>query len=159
MYDEPIPAQTRPTRPARRLIHLWTRALSALALVTAAGPAASVSALSDEPIILEVASAEVCISVERLKPIEPGRRFSASVGRLYCLSRIGNIEKETQVYHVWYKGAVERSRIALPVNPPSWRTYSWKRILPADVGGWRVDICDAAGNVLKTVPFEVYGQP
>jgi hypothetical protein len=130
-----------------------------MVLLAAAGSSVCAAASAGEPIILEVASAEVCIFVERLKPLEPGRRFPASVGRLYCLSRISNIEKETQVFHVWFKGTAERLRIELPVKPPSWRTYSWKRILPGDAGEWRVDICDAAGNVLKTVAFEVYDSP
>lgn len=124
-------------------------------LLSIADPSLSASAHPGVPIILEVGSAEVCILVERLKPVEPGRRFPAGVGKLYCFSRISNVEIETEVHHVWYRGTEERLRIALPVKPPSWRTYSWKRIQPTDFGEWRVDICDAAGNVLKTVVFEV----
>jgi hypothetical protein len=124
-----------------------------LLLLSVAGPSLFAAAPSGEPIILEVASAEVCIFVERLRPVDPGRRFPAGVGKLYCFSRISNIEKETEVHHVWYRGTDKRVDIPLPVKPPSWRTYSWKRIQPADVGEWRIDICDAAGNVLKTITF------
>jgi hypothetical protein len=126
-----------------------------MVLLLAAGPSISASTHSGEPIILEVASAEICISVERFKPVEPGRRFPVGVGKLYCFSRISNIQEATEITHVWYKGTQQRLRITLAVKPPSWRTYSWKHIHPADVGEWRVDICDAAGNVLKTVAFEV----
>jgi len=151
----PSPAQSRSPRPEKRLLHLLFWGLLPMALLSVPGPAVSASAPTGTPIILEVASAEVCIFVERFKPIEPGRRFPAGVGKLYCLTRISNIEKDTEVYHIWYRGIEERLRIRLPVKPPSWRTYSWKRIQPADVGEWRVDICDAAGNVLKVVAFKV----
>jgi len=126
-----------------------------MVLLSIAGPGISAYAHPGEPIILEVASAEVCIFVERFKPVEPGRRFPVGVGKLYCLSRISNIQEATEVTHVWYRGTEQRLRIALRVTPPSWRTYSWKRIQPTDVGDWRVDICDASGNVLKTVAFKV----
>lgn len=130
-----------------------------MALLSAPGASFSASAPTGEPIIMEVASAQVCLFVERLKPVESGRRFPARVGRLYCLSRISNIEKETEIHHVWHRGTAKRLDLTLAVKPPSWRTYSWKRIQPNDVGEWRVDICDAAGNVLKTIVFEVYDQP
>ena len=153
--DEPSRPQSRSCRLDKRMPLLWTGLLLAIFLLSVAGPSFSASVHAGEPILLEVGSAEVCLSVERLKPVEPGRRFPAGVGRLYCFSRISNIEKETAVYHVWYRGTQERLRIALAVKPPSWRTYSWKRIQPTDLGEWRVDICDAAGNVLKTMAFEV----
>ena len=135
--------------------YLWTGVLLTMFLLPVEGQSLSASAHAREPIILEVGSAEVCIFVDRLKPVEPGRRFPAGVGKLYCFSRISNIQEATEVSHVWYRGTEPRLRIALAVKPPSWRTYSWKRIQPTDVGDWRVDICDASGNVLKTVAFKV----
>jgi hypothetical protein len=135
------------------LLHLGFWFLLPMVPLSAAGTRVFAAAPSEEPIMLEVASAEVCIFVERLKPVDPGRRFPVGVGKLYCFSRISNIEKETEIHHVWYRGTEKRLDIALPVRPPSWRTYSWKRIQRADGGEWRVDICDAAGNVLKTVAF------
>lgn len=152
---KPSRLHARPLRPEARLLQLWSWAVLPMILLSVAAPSIPASAHPGGPIILEVASAEVCIFVERFKPVEPGRRFPAGVGRLYCFSRISSIQEETQVTHVWYRGAEQRLRIALAVKPPSWRTYSWKRIQPGDAGEWRVDICDAAGNVLKTVPFEV----
>ena len=133
MY-EPSRPPSRSRRLERRTLHLWTGVLLAMFLLSIADPSLSASAHPGVPIILEVGSAEVCILVERLKPVEPGRRFPAGVGKLYCFSRISNVEKETEVHHVWYRGTEERLRIALPVKPPSWRTYSWKRIQPTDFG-------------------------
>jgi hypothetical protein len=111
--------------------------------------------MAAEPIILEVAAAEVCRAVAGLSPVEPARRFPADIGRVYCLSRIGNIARRTQVQHIWYAGTQERFRISMDVKPPSWRVYSTSRIRPADVGPWRIEIRDREGNVLKTVFFEI----
>ena len=88
------------------------------------------------------------------QPVEPGKSFSASVGKLYCYSRITEIKESTEIVHVWYYGDSERARITLGVNPPSWRTYSSKAIQAHEVGSWRVEILDASGNLLETLKFE-----
>jgi hypothetical protein len=108
-----------------------------------------------EPIILEVSAAAVCRGVRALSPIEPGIRFPADVGSLYCFSRIGNITRSTRVRHIWYRGSEERFRISIPVKPPSWRIYSMIPIDDKDIGLWRVEISDEVGNVLKTIFFEI----
>ena len=73
---------------------------------------------------LNVASAVICKNVVDRQPVEPGTSFSASAGRLYCYSKIADIQNSTQIVHVWYFGDTERARIPLKINPPSWRTYS-----------------------------------
>ena len=132
-------------------------ALSAAAWVLAAVmlAAAAAGARAADPLIMEVASADICTAVDRFGPVSPGQRFSADVGRLYCLTRIGSIPRATRVQHVWYLDGRERMRAKLPVKPPSWRTYSWKRISSEDVGLWRVEVTDTEGNVMQAVFFEI----
>lgn len=149
------PLPSCPRRWAARSPRRWSLSLLSVLLLSTAVSAAAASPPPDEPAILEVTSADVCLSVERLRPVAPGRRFPPGSGKLYCFSLVAGIQKQTEIHHVWFLGNEERLRVRLPVKPPSWRTYSWKRIRPADVGLWRVDICDAAGNVLKTVAFEI----
>ena len=103
---------------------------------------------------LSVATAVICKNIDNRQPVEPGRSFSASVGRLYCYSKIADIRNSTKIDHVWYFGDTERARISLGVNPPSWRTYSSKIIQAHESGTWRVEILDAAGNLLETLKFE-----
>jgi hypothetical protein len=136
------------TTSARRLT---AAGCTAAALVLAAFGGAHAA----EPIILEVAAADVCRGVQNFKAIEPGLHFTADTGRLYCLSRIGNIARSTQVRHKWYREGEERFRISLPVRPPSWHTYSMVHISGADIGRWRVEISDSRGNILKTLFFEI----
>lgn len=105
--------------------------------------------------LLEVSKSAICSGMVNRKPVNGGVRFTTGVEKLYCFSRISNIESATQVQHVWYFNNIERARVELPVNPPSWRTYSSKRIMPEETGRWRVDILDNEGNVLKTLGFDI----
>ena len=105
--------------------------------------------------LLEVSKSAICSEIVNRSPADGGVRFSPEVGKLYCFSRISNIESPTQIQHVWYFNNTERARVELSVNPPYWRTYSSKRIMPEETGRWRVDILDNEGNVLKTLGFDI----
>jgi hypothetical protein len=59
---------------------------------------------------------------------------------------------------VWFFDGNERARVDLGVKSSSWRTYSSKIIQPHEIGKWRVEVEDFAGNVLKTLEFEVAPQ-
>ena len=104
---------------------------------------------------LNVATAVICKNVAHREPIEPGKEFSGTVGKLYCYSKIAGIHSTTQITHVWYYKDTERARVTLGINPPSWRTYSSKIIQAHEVGDWQVAILDAAGNSLETVDFKI----
>jgi len=104
---------------------------------------------------LSVATAVICKNIDNRQPVEPGRSFSASVGRLYCYSKIADIRNSTKIDHVWYFGDTERARISLGVNPPSWRTYSSKIIQAHEIGKWHVKILDESGNSLEDIEFEI----
>lgn len=104
---------------------------------------------------LEVSVAAVCKDVIDLEPVDAGTSFSATVGKLYCFTRITGAESPTQITHVWYFDGSERARVDLAVNSINWRTYSSKIIQEHEQGAWRVDVLDAEGNVLKTLEFQV----
>ena len=103
---------------------------------------------------LSVEAASICTGVANREPVDAGTRFSVSVGRLYCFSKIADITEPTEIVHVWYYGETERARITLGVNPPAWRTHSSKIIQAHEIGAWRVEIIDASGNLLETLKFE-----
>ena len=105
--------------------------------------------------LLEVYKAAICPQIVERQPVEQGVKYPADVGKVYCFSHISNIESTTQIQHVWYYENIERARVALKVQPTSWRTYSSKRIMSSDTGRWRVDILDRDGNVLKTLGFDI----
>jgi len=104
---------------------------------------------------LKVATAIICKKIADRQPVELGTSFSASVGKLYCYSKIADIQNSTEIVHVWYFGDTERARIPLRVNPPSWRTHSSKMIQGHEIGKWQVKILDASGNSLEDVEFGI----
>ena len=103
---------------------------------------------------LSVESASICTGVANREAVDAGTSFAVSVGRLYCFSKLADIQESTDIVHVWYYGEKERARISLGVNPPAWRTYSSKIIQAHEIGAWRVEILDASGNLLETLKFE-----
>ena len=104
---------------------------------------------------VQVENSTICEDVVNREVVSEGASFSASVGKLYCFSKIANIDSNTSVVHAWYYGSEERARVSLNVNPPAWRTYSSKIIQAHEIGVWRVEILDQDGNLLETVRFQV----
>jgi hypothetical protein len=108
-----------------------------------------------EPSDLQVEVGAVAKDVVDRVPMEAGSSFPASVGKLFYFTKIIGALQPTHVTHVWSFDGTERARVELEVNSPSWRTYSSKNIESHETGAWRVEVIDAAGNVLQTVNFEV----
>jgi len=104
---------------------------------------------------LKLTTAVICKNVVDRQPVEPGSSFPASVGKLYCYTKIENIQNADNIVHAWYHGDTQRALVSLNINPPSWRTYSSKNIQAHETGAWRVEIRDPMGNVLETVRFEI----
>jgi hypothetical protein len=108
-----------------------------------------------EPSNLQVEVATISKDVIDRAPVEAGSSFPASVGKLFCFTKITGALTPTHVTHVWSFDGSERARVELEVNSPSWRTYSSKNIENQEAGAWRVEVVDSAGKVLQTLNFEV----
>ena len=104
---------------------------------------------------LTVPRAAICTEVRDREPIGEATSFPATVGRLYCFTRIKGAIEPTHVTHVWFHGDREVHRQDLDVASPSWRTWTYKTIPEDWTGSWRVDIEDAAGDVIYSIPFSV----
>lgn len=104
---------------------------------------------------VEVVAAAICKNVVAREAVDVGNRFSNSVSRLYCFTKVVGASQPTEIVHVWRYGDVERARISLPVKAASWRTYSSKAIQAHEIGPWRVDVLDTSGNLLETINFEI----
>ena len=114
-----------------------------------------VAAVAQDAPSLEVAVAAICQDVVDREPVDAGVSFSASVGTLYCFTKITGAQEPTKVTHIWYFGASERAKVELDITSSSWRTWSSKIIQAHEIGSWRVDVLDAAGTVLKELQFEI----
>ena len=104
---------------------------------------------------MHIEKSTVCENVVNREVVKEGWSFPASVGKLYCYSKVANIDRYTEVTHAWYFGDTQRARVTLKVNPPAWRTYSSKNIQSHEIGNWRVEIRDKSGYLLATVRFKV----
>lgn len=112
--------------------------------------------LSGTPVLaadLSVAQGVITTQVVDRAPVDAVETYPASVGKLYCFTRIVGAAEPTTITQVWYRGDREMARVELPVRSSDWRTWSSKRILPSWSGDWRVEVLDAAGKVLQTIPF------
>ncbi|HUT69608.1 MAG TPA: DUF2914 domain-containing protein [Desulfatiglandales bacterium] len=104
---------------------------------------------------LEVAAGSICRDVVNRQPVDVGTSFEASVGKLYCLTKIIGAGDPTEITHVWYSGNTERARVSLDVNSASWRTHSSKIIQAHEIGAWHVDVLGPGGEVLQTYEFTI----
>ncbi|MCP3678369.1 MAG: DUF2914 domain-containing protein [Deltaproteobacteria bacterium] len=101
-----------------------------------------------------VEAAVIGTGVENLIPIGVAESFPSTTDRIYCYSKIINGEATT-IAHRWYYGERTVAEVPLTIGSPSFRTYSYKTILPHHNGKWRVEIVSDAGNLLETLEFTV----
>jgi len=96
------------------------------------------------------------VDQEKREPVEPGDKFSAEVGKVYCFIRVTGAKGETEIKMAWYLGDKVVSEIPLKVKASTWRTWSYKTIDPATMkGAWKVEIKDAGGKILTTLNFTI----
>ncbi|MFH1700872.1 MAG: DUF2914 domain-containing protein [Candidatus Zixiibacteriota bacterium] len=97
----------------------------------------------------------LCTGIEARMPIDAVESFEVGVERVYLWSRVLGVEGESFVRHVWLYEGRELADVELPVRSASWRTYSYKTMLPRWTGMWEVKVVGADGNVIKTIPFTI----
>lgn len=102
---------------------------------------------------LKVARGVITTQIVNRQPVDQIQTFSASVGKLYCFTRITGAQGDTTITQVWYHEGKVMARVQLPVRSSDWRTWSSKRIMPGWAGAWKVEVLDAQGNILQTIPF------
>ncbi len=105
---------------------------------------------------LDVADGVITTQVEGHRPVDSVHRWPAASGPLYCFTRIIGVDEPTPIFHVWYRGAQEMARIELRVRNSPWNTWSVKALEAGWAGDWRVEVVDASGRVLRTIPFTLF---
>lgn len=115
----------------------------------------AVSSKAQETAPLVVAEASICRDVVNRQPVGAGDSFEATVGTLYCFTKITGAKSPTEISHAWYFGNTQRAKVALSVKSSSWRTRSSKRIQPHEIGDWRVDVLGPGDEILQTLQFKI----
>jgi hypothetical protein len=99
--------------------------------------------------------AVVATGVENREPVGTADVFPASTERVYCFLEAKDISKPTEVSFVWIHGDQEMRKVNLPLPAgPRWRTWAYKN-LGGKKGDWKVEIRDAAYNLMKEIKFKV----
>jgi len=101
---------------------------------------------------LKVEKGVAATSVENHDPVGESAEFEATVGTVYCWTKISAQSVPATIKHVWYMGDKQVFEKALDIKFPSTRTWSSKSVKS---GSWRVDVTDDAGKVLSSVSFTV----
>ncbi len=101
---------------------------------------------------LKVEKGVAATSVEEREPVGESKEFEASVGTVYCWTRIAAQTTPAAIKHVWYVDDEKVFEKALEIKYPSMRTWSSKSV---KTGNWRVDVTDDQGAVLSSVSFTV----
>ena len=104
---------------------------------------------------LSVEESSIALDVIDRMPVGSDSTFVASVGRVFCWTRVAGAEGEVAIHHVWFHGDQEMADTELRIGGSPWRTWSNKAIVPEWTGAWRVEVRDSAGNVIETIRFTV----
>ena len=104
----------------------------------------------------DIVEGVVTTQVENHRPVDRVQRWSAAAGPLYCFTRIVGVEEPTPIFHVWYRGDQEMARVELRVRHSPFNTWSVKALQAGWTGDWRVEVVDASGRALRTIPFALF---
>lgn len=102
---------------------------------------------------LKVEKAVMCKGVDQRVPLGTSSVFASDTEKIYCFTKITGAARNTVVTHRWFLNGDLKSSVDLPIESSSWRTWSFKRIEPGDVGDGMVEVVSAEGAVLATIIF------
>jgi hypothetical protein len=112
-------------------------------------PAPATATLTVEPVLAR--------SVVDRVPQDSGTTFPADVGELILWTKVSGGTADQTIHHVWFRGDEQVADVELRLGGSPWRTWSRKTI-PADAtGAWRVEVRNAAGDVLQRIEFTIGG--
>jgi len=80
------------------------------------------------------------------------KEFDASVGRVYCWTKVSSANAPAEIKHVWYANDKKEAEVSLPIKYSAMRTWSSKAVWP---GQWKVEVTDDSGSVLSSTEFTV----
>lgn len=132
-----------------------TAAGAASPTTTTVEKASQPKAAMQEASALKVVDAVIATGVENRAPLGAASTFSATVGKLYCFTKVVGAKQPTEIKHVWFFNNTEVTSITLPVKAVTWRTFSNKSIPPYMKGDWKVEVQSSDGNILKSIDFKV----
>jgi len=104
-----------------------------------------------------ILDSKICKKVKNNLPINPGRRFTTTIGKVYCHSLLNNNSgKHNDIYHIWYMNGQLKAKVRIRVRAgKEIPAISHRVVEGSDKGTWKVEITDNDKKILDTVIFEV----
>ena len=98
----------------------------------------------------------ICRGIYKRNPIKPGLNFINNVDSLFCYTKISNSGNKQEVKHVWYFENKEITTVSYNIKTSyNYRSWSKKTIYPNQIGNWRVDVVNKAGEILGSRDFTI----
>lgn len=97
----------------------------------------------------------MCQDVVDRTPIGTGDIFPKDTQKLYCFTKVVGAQSQTTITHLWYQNGQLQSKVTLPVNSASWRTWSSLEMFPERAGEWMVEVVSEQGIALDNIIFLV----
>ena len=121
--------------------------------LTPAEEKTQISAEAEDVITIEHGA--IATTIETRIPQRTAQSFPATVGKLYCFTKVAGAKTETSITHTWYYQDKKMAEVVLPIRSLYWRTWSSKKIIPEWKGHWKVEITSKDGTLLKTITFTI----
>jgi hypothetical protein len=104
---------------------------------------------------LTISRMEIASNVMDRKPVDVATSFPAGTEKVYCYLEFKDVKKEATVNIVWTLGQKEMGKTQLTIKASQkFRTWAAKSLYGMK-GGWKVDVLDEKGNILKSATFTV----
>jgi hypothetical protein len=91
-------------------------------------------------------------NIEQRMPVGVGGEFAWDVGRVSCWARVSASQAPVAMKFKWYKNEELALEWPYSLISETGRVWSTKAVA---TGNWKVEIVDAAGNVVKTASFTI----
>lgn len=106
--------------------------------------------------VIRIQEMAVTTKIVRGKPIDSVHRIShRSIRTLFCYTRGVKDPSVDRLKHRWSRNGTVVETMDLPAPGRSFAISSSRRVTPADVGDWRVDLLDPDGRVIRSVSFRM----
>lgn len=101
----------------------------------------------------EIIRAQFTSSIDDREPTDSLTTLNDGTEEVFFFCEIKGMA-DKKVSHRWIYNNLVMAEVPFDIGGPRWRVYSSKKIIPAWVGSWRVDIVDEEGNALVSKSIE-----
>jgi hypothetical protein len=103
---------------------------------------------------LKVNRLSIAREVRHRRPLGVSSRFSRQIERIWGYIEVQNEAEHQWVWMEWWHDDQRRSRLRVRIGQSKrWRTWSWQRMSPRDIGLWEVKVLSSTLEELARAQF------